>query len=154
MEKPKDRLVLAFEQLRFSKKISSKGDFAKKMNYNNSHFSELLTGRKPITENFGLLLQKQFGISAMWLLTGEGEMLITNNSEKQNIDGRENYLSQLNNNSVSSLLTNKNDQTMSINEELVRHLMSESAEKTAIIKLLATKIPDLEHEAFPNRKAK
>lgn len=62
METPKDRLVKAFEQLRFEKKIKNQTDFADMLGYNKSHISELMNGKKPITKEFANELLNKFGI--------------------------------------------------------------------------------------------
>jgi plasmid maintenance system antidote protein VapI len=94
MNTTKDRLVAAFDSLRFQKKVSSQTDFGEKIGYNKSHVSELMNGRKPVTNTLAVTLQTKFGIRFEWLMNGEGEMFYkdaatdseTVESEKRNIN--------------------------------------------------------------------
>lgn len=74
METRKDRLVKAFDELRYLKKIKSQTDFGEQLDYNKSYVSELFNERKPITEGVANAIQTKFAINADWLLKGEGEM--------------------------------------------------------------------------------
>lgn len=74
IEFAKDRLVKAFEELRYSKKISSQTDFGKKLGYNKSYISELFNGHKPITSSLAGEIQTKFGINAIWIIGGIGNM--------------------------------------------------------------------------------
>jgi len=72
----KDRLVKAFEHLRYLKKVSSQTDFGEQIGYNKSHVSELMNGKKPVTNNLAATLRTKFGIDAGWLITGNGNMIV------------------------------------------------------------------------------
>lgn len=70
----RERLNEVYAVLFVKQIVQSKTDFAEKLGYNRSYMSELLHGRKEITDFFAQTLQNTFHISAEWLMKGKGDM--------------------------------------------------------------------------------
>eukprot|EP01012_Entosiphon_sulcatum_P049033 TRINITY_DN67631_c0_g1_i1.p2 TRINITY_DN67631_c0_g1~~TRINITY_DN67631_c0_g1_i1.p2 ORF type:complete len:146 (-),score=18.89 TRINITY_DN67631_c0_g1_i1:1209-1646(-) len=70
----RERLVKAFEELKYLKKVSSQLEFGSKLGYTKSHFSQIMNGAQPFPDKIATSLETTFGISSDWILTGNGEM--------------------------------------------------------------------------------
>ena len=78
----KDRFKKAYDYLVFEKLISNQQDLASKMKYSRASISKAINGYEGyLTESFLKNLNESFDniFNLDWLLTGEGEMLATNN---------------------------------------------------------------------------
>lgn len=62
------------------------GEFADAMGINRSNFSQMKQGNRPIGENILNKISVHLNISKRWLLSGEGEMLLTKKIEVKNND--------------------------------------------------------------------
>lgn len=78
---PNQRLEHVFNTFKLNKKVKSKQEFADKLGYDRSYVSEMLNGRKGITDDFAEKVNKIFNININWLYTGEGEMYDNTTSE-------------------------------------------------------------------------
>lgn len=56
---------------------------ASQLNTQRSYLSSILTGKRAIGVNFANRMQEVFGISAGWLLTGEGSMMVDGTDGQQ-----------------------------------------------------------------------
>lgn len=66
-----------YSELKRLKKVTSKGDFADKLQYNRTYMSELMNSEnKEIPEKLQVSLQTVFGIHPKFIGTGEGKMFI------------------------------------------------------------------------------
>lgn len=71
-----------YNELKRLKKVSSKGDFADKLQYNRTYMSELMNSEnKEIPEKLQVSLQTVFGIHPKFIETGEGKMFIEGTSK-------------------------------------------------------------------------
>jgi len=84
MDTVKDRLVLAFGELRHKNAVRNQTDFGDKIKYGKAYVSRLFNGHEEVSYQIATEIQTVFKIDAQWLLTGQGEMFITNKSEKEN----------------------------------------------------------------------
>lgn len=71
-----ERVNDLYNHLVASKKVSSKEEFAEKLEYNRSYISEIFSGATPVTRPLRTSIQNKFGISAKWIETGEGTMFV------------------------------------------------------------------------------
>ena len=65
-----ERLSEALASLTLTQKAA-----AEKLHFNEKYFSQVKTGKKPLTSSLAFRLEHVFGISSRWLLRGEGEMI-------------------------------------------------------------------------------
>lgn len=68
-------------------------DIAARLGVSQSHVNQLLNGKTPFGKKTASKWAEEFGISAAWLLTGEGDMLyggvIQNNENGDNYNGEQ-----------------------------------------------------------------
>jgi phage repressor protein C with HTH and peptisase S24 domain len=79
-----ERLNLVMKEL----KLTS-NSLAIQANISPSNFRKMLLGEQKITDRTLNLISEKFGINLVWLKTGEGDMLIGNNSMLPNVDIQE-----------------------------------------------------------------
>lgn len=76
-----DRETTATELKRFLKaKGLKQSDIAGALGTKQSYVSAVLSGKRPIGPNTAQRLQRAFGLNAGWLMTGEGDMLVSEGS--------------------------------------------------------------------------
>ena len=71
-----------------NQKITQK-EIAEKMGVSNAYINAIFTGKTELGKKNAEVLQKLYGISAAWLLTGEGDMLLGDVSGSNNAVGSE-----------------------------------------------------------------
>lgn len=76
------RFIEAYEQLLRNNKIADKKDFATKIGISPSMVTEISKGRSAVGTTAIQNIVLVFGISANWLLTGQGEMLTEENNKE------------------------------------------------------------------------
>ena len=64
---PAQRLITALAQI-----TDTQAEVAARIGLTPSHLSAVKHGRQPLTDRTAYALEREFGISATWLLTGEG----------------------------------------------------------------------------------
>lgn len=75
------RLKVLIDELKRQRKIYSQADFAEIVGIGQSQFSELVTGKRKLSErNIHKIASALPEINEIWLLTGEGEMLKNSSS--------------------------------------------------------------------------
>lgn len=75
------RLKVLIDELKRQRKIYSQADFAEIVGISQSQFSELVTGKRKLSErNIHKIASALPEINETWLLTGEGEMLKNSSS--------------------------------------------------------------------------
>lgn len=75
--RPCDRLT----QVRGAFKLSQRG-LAKRVGMTSQLISMVETGKAPLSYRLAKLIEYEFGVSAVWLLSGEGEMMVGNKNEE------------------------------------------------------------------------
>ena len=86
------RFDKALKYIKLEFNLKNQAEIAEKLGYNKSYLSEIRNGKYPISEKTSYKIEEIFGISANWLLTGNGEMLrkADNKSVNQSIVGNNN----------------------------------------------------------------
>ena len=79
----KDRLHKVLRELVHSNTVKNQMDFSTQLGINKSHMSEIMNGRKPITEGLVNSVCVKFGISELWLKEGIGEMFNKDSRRKR-----------------------------------------------------------------------
>ena len=70
------RVKLVIKELKKQRKVHTNGDFAEQVSIGSVQLSELLTGKRKISEYYiNKILTRFPEINEVWLRTGEGEML-------------------------------------------------------------------------------
>lgn len=70
----------------FDKRGVTQVAIAEQLNVSKAYINSLFTGRRPFGKKQAELWEAHFGISKSWLLTGEGKMLIEDNSSEENLE--------------------------------------------------------------------
>ena len=83
-EKINCRVLTAVGIVLETHKELKKSDFAKMLNIKPSTFSEILKGRMNASSELMALLVSNYGISSTWLLTGTGEMFVSDEPAQYN----------------------------------------------------------------------
>ena len=78
--RPLDRII----EVRNIFKVTQK-DFAKRIGCTSQLISMIETGKAGLSFSKAKLIEHEYGVSAMWLLTGEGKMMI-NRKENENTE--------------------------------------------------------------------
>lgn len=76
-----DRLLKAFEDLRALKKVKNQADFGTQLEVGKTYFSQVMNGAKPMTYKLATKIETVFSIKANWLMKGEGEMFVNDNTK-------------------------------------------------------------------------
>ena len=69
-----DRLVKALSELVYAGKVANQKEFGDEIGYNKTYMSRIFSGEQAVSHKMASEIQTKFGISATWLLTGEGSM--------------------------------------------------------------------------------
>lgn len=119
-----NRVIRVIDWLIFSKRVKSRRELAKKLDYTESSLSQILNQKVPLSESFiKKLATADDAISLGWLLTGEGDMLKpTSNTYSKNIAntrGSGNQITQMSDLVIGggiSNIGNRNNRDTSQNE--------------------------------------
>lgn len=77
-----------FRDLRLSLNLTLR-QIEKDTGISNSHYSLMETGKQAVSEKFIKLLSKTYNVNEAWLLTGSGEMLLSENKTSKYCDNKE-----------------------------------------------------------------
>lgn len=77
------RFIMAYEQLLADNKTTDQKDFASKIGISPSMMTEILKGRSAVGTTAIQNIVLNFNISANWLLTGQGNMLVESTTMKE-----------------------------------------------------------------------
>lgn len=70
------RLKEAVKAIKFYSLAKTQAEIALGLGYQVSYLSDMINGRFEISEKFADKLENKYGIRKLWLLSGEGEMLV------------------------------------------------------------------------------
>lgn len=89
-------------------------DIAARLGVSQAHVNQLLNGKTPFGKKTASKWASTFGVSAAWLLTGEGEMLmagcVQNNQSGDNFNGEQIVHKNVDTHDFISLLKKKDEQ--------------------------------------------
>lgn len=101
---PNMRLNIAFGYLKQDRSIYNQSDMAVILKKKKSYISELLSGKRTLTKEFAQEINNTFPqISAVWLLTGEGEMTNDDSQESTGLLMRIKVIAENENITISEL---------------------------------------------------
>lgn len=91
-----ERVSEAFSYLKEHRKVQNQSDFAKLLGKERSYISELLNGKRDVSEHFvGLMCDLFTDINSKWIIDGVGEMLKNNTSVSGNIRNNKGNISHV-----------------------------------------------------------
>ncbi len=150
----KVRLHKAFSELLYQKKVLNQKDFGDKIGYNKAYVSRVFNGSEDVSHKMASEIQTQFGISATWLLTGDGPMFV--NAHKNTV---ETPADNANNSVTSSDYSPLNEKDMTIhtlaaaNRDLAETNRKVVSEMLELSKELRVLLHEMKQDARPKSKA-
>lgn len=131
-----DRLRECIFYLKKNKIIQNQRDISVKTGYGYTTISEYLNEKTPLSEKFIKNFANNFGFNSEWILTGTGKMI--NNYNKPNEKSLVSEPLLTNEYKLETLMESK------MLQKMIDHIIKESEEKTEIIRILSSKLPDIE----------
>ena len=148
----KERFEKAYNYLKFQGIIKKQEDVAKTMGATRANVSLALNGNPAVlTDNFLMRFAKAYSgmFSCDWLLTGDGEMLITNELKPEQVN--EPAGSSIDSSSVLNALLAAKDETIDVMAKQLKDKESIIQAKDDLIETLKMKLEKVQKELLSQR---